>query len=107
MNDFSNQLSQYVLSQINQQIEQSVKENLRVSPVTLDVKGLAAMTHMSTSFLYKSVIDTPEFLLIENDLGTKRLWDAEKARKAWKDYMNRHGKPGIERLPKSLKEEII
>lgn len=106
MNDFPSQIGRYVLAQINQQIEQSVKERLQVNPVTVDVKGLALMTHMSASFLYKSVIDTPEFLLIENDLGTKRLWDAEKVPNAWKVYVAKHGKPGIDRLPRPLKREI-
>ena len=106
MNDFSAQLSQYILSRIDEQIETSVKRSLEVKTVTVDFKGLVAMTHMSKSFLYKSVIDTPEFLAAEHDLGNKRLWDVKKVSEAWKSYVAKHGKPGTQRLPTSLRKEF-
>lgn len=104
--DLTNQIGEYVLQQIKQMANEQVKNRVP-KIVTVDVKALADMTHMSVSYLRDSVIDTPEFLAIEADVGRKRLWFADKVPGAWTKYLTKHGVPGRNRLPQSIRKEAI
>lgn len=103
MQDLSAQFGDYVKEMIDTEIKQAVAEKVKAVAVTVNVKGLAEMTGMSTSKLYKDVIDQPEFLAIEKDLGTKRLFYADKVAHAWNTYLDRKGESGLKRLPESLR----
>lgn len=103
MQDLSVQFGDYVKEMIDAEIKRAVAEKVKAAPVTVNVDGLAAMTGVSTSKLYKDVVNQPEFLAIEKDLGRKRVFYADQVPHAWNTYLDRKGESGLKRLPESLR----
>ncbi|WP_268913968.1 hypothetical protein [Lentilactobacillus sp. SPB1-3] len=103
MSELSNELSRITDALVTDYIKEVVDKRLsNLEPVTVSVKGLVKMTGMSESWLRQQAIDTPEFISIEVDLGSKRLWQADKVADAWNAYINHHGLDASRRLPSSI-----
>ncbi|MFT8526100.1 MAG: hypothetical protein ABF723_05210 [Lentilactobacillus hilgardii] len=108
MQNLSEQLGDYAVSFLKAEVKRIVEEKTnQMAPVTVNVDGLAKMTGVSTSMLYKHVIDTPEFTAIEWDLGTRRLFLADQVPHAWNTYIQRRGRSGLKRLPESLRRSAV
>lgn len=99
------QIGNYVLNNAEQLINNlDIKEP---KPTTVSVKGLAKMLGVSESSIYDPISNSDEFLKIEADFGSKRLWYADQVDKAWRSYLRKYGSRGIDRLPRSEQHRIL
>ncbi|GAY74235.1 hypothetical protein [Lentilactobacillus kosonis] len=106
MSDLSTELGKITNSILSDYVKKVVDTQVaNLHPVTVSIKGLSKLTGMSESWLRQHAVDTPEFINIEFDLGSKRLWQADKVNDAWLTYINQHGTPASTRLPQSVIRE--
>lgn len=107
-NDLAIQIGNYVLKEAQQMVTDIVEERTKnIENVTVDVTTLAKMLSVSESSVYKKIGNSEEFIKIESDYGSKRLWYADQVDKAWRSYLRKYGSRGIDRLPRSEQHRIL